>query len=60
MADRLWEENPRGIKGLAYVLVQIRLAVQEGRVKPEVDVNDQHKRGLKKFAAMFNKAASTR
>jgi len=56
---RLHEENPRGIKGLAYVLMQIRTAIQEGVIKPKVHPGEGGK-GINKFAEMFNKVASTR
>ena len=33
---RLNKENPRGIKGLAYVIMEIRHAIAEGIVKPKI------------------------
>lgn len=54
-------ENPRGIKGLAYVLIQIREAIAAGIIKPKIDQSPGKKKsGISKFAAQFNKAASTR
>ena len=58
---RLLDENPRGVKGLAYVLMEIRRAISEGIVKPKINPNSKKSGGgINKFAAMFNKAASTR
>ena len=34
---RLNEENPRGLKGLAYVLMEIRRAISEGIIKPKLN-----------------------
>ena len=54
-------ENPRGIKGLAYVVMEIRRAIAEGIIKPAVSKSPGKKfSGIGKFTAMFNKAASTR
>ncbi len=58
--QRLWDENPRGVKGLAYVLTEIRRAIAEGIVKPEIDENNKNSKGINKFTNMFNKAAATR
>lgn len=58
--QRLWDENPRGIKGLAYVLMEIRRAIAEGIVKPEITLDAKGTKGINKFAQMFTKAASTR
>ncbi len=58
--QRLWDENPRGVKGLAYVLTEIRRAISEGIVKPEIDENNKNSKGINKFTNMFNKAAATR
>ena len=56
---RLHEENPRGIKGLAYVLMEIRRAISMGIIKPKISHKDAGK-GINKFADMFNRVASTR
>ena len=47
-------ENPRGIKGLAYVLTEIRRAIDEGIIKSKIRKDDNGK-GIGKFADMFNK-----
>ena len=57
---RLLRENPRGIKGLAYVLLEIRRAISEGIIKPKIDGDAKKFKNINKFAAMMNKAASTR
>ena len=45
-------ENPRGIKGLAYVLIQIREAIAAGIIKPKIDQSPGKKKsGISKFAA---------
>ena len=55
------DENPRGIKGLAYVIQEIRGAIAEGIIKPQISKSPGKKKGgINKFAMMFNKAASTR
>ena len=56
---RLHKENPRGMKGLAYVLMEIRRAISEGIIKPKIQPHADGK-GINKFADMFNKVASTR
>ena len=58
---RLNKENPRGIKGLAYVIMEIRRAIAEGIVKPKISQSPSKKySGINKFATTFNKAASTK
>lgn len=58
---RLWDENPEGIKGLAYVLVEIRRAIDDGIIKPKVTkAGEAGGRGIGKFADMFGKVADTR
>ena len=51
---RLLMENPRGIKGLAYVLTEIRRAIDEGIIKSKIR-KDDNGNGIGKFADMFNK-----
>ena len=55
---RLAAENPRGIKGLAYVLLEIRRAIQAGILKPKQSATKS--KGIDKFRNMFNQAASTK
>ena len=58
---RLLAENPRGLKGLAYVLLQIQEAIARGIIKPKINESPGKKTsGISKFTAQFNKAASTR
>ena len=58
----MYEENPQGIKGLAYILVEIKNAIADGVIKPKVKKREESGgiRGINKFADMFNKVASTR
>ena len=51
---RLLMENPRGIKGLAYVLTEIRLAIEQGIIKSKIQ-KDNNGKGIGKFADVFNK-----
>ena len=45
-------ENPRGIKGLAYVVNQIREAVTNGVIKPKfIESPGKKKGGISKFTA---------
>ena len=55
---RLVREDPRGVKGLAYVLMEIRRAIAAGIVKGAT--SPVKNGGINKFAMMFNKAATTR
>ena len=58
---RLWDENPEGIKGLAYVLVEVRRAIDDGIIKPKINKSGEAGgRGIGKFADMFGKVADTR
>ena len=60
---RLIAEHPTGVKGLAYVLVEIRRAIAEGIIKPQVSPSpgrNKQKSGINKFTQMFHKAATTK
>ena len=54
--QRLIKEEPKGLQGLAYLLVQIRKAVASGILKPEV--TDTKTGAISKFANVFSNAAT--
>jgi len=57
---RLIKEDIKGVKGLAYVLTEIRRAIAEGIIKPVISPDQKKHGGISKFTNIFNKAASTK